>query len=67
MLNNSFTEEEGRHAILNLATGKAAGEDTIPSEFYKVYLDCILPIYMDILSSIYTGVESPPPGNRTLI
>lgn len=55
-----FDEDDVKEAIKSLPTCKASGLDSLPSEFYKAYIDDLAPQLLKFFADTYeTGVLPP--------
>lgn len=56
-LDRSFTVGEIKNAVMSMQSGKSPGSDGFPSEFYKVFIDKLSPLMLNMLrESSETGV-----------
>lgn len=59
-LNSPLTLKEIQVAVKSLQRGKTPGPDGFPAEFYKQYVDDLLPTYREILLKALE-IGAPPP------
>lgn len=66
-LTQPFDEEDVKLAIQSLPTGKAAGLDGLPSEFYKTYADALVPRLLEVYAEAYDRGQLPPMLREALL
>ena len=67
LLDKSVTQEEVKNAIRSMKTGKSAGNDGFPVEYYKEYIDIIAPILTKVFDEAFQTGSLPPTLNEALI
>uniref|UniRef100_A0A8C7XGJ8 Reverse transcriptase domain-containing protein n=1 Tax=Oryzias sinensis TaxID=183150 RepID=A0A8C7XGJ8_9TELE len=50
-LDKPFTAEELKNAVMSMQSGKSPGPDGFPSEFFKVFLDKLSPLMLNMLQT----------------
>ena len=66
-LDSDFTIEEVKTALSKLKSGKAAGIDMIPPDFFKVASDILLPYLVHIFNNIYNKAYFPRAWSQATI
>ena len=66
-LNKSITEKEIRQAIKELRREKSPGDDGLPSEFYKAFVDELIEILVELLNNIRLSEILPSSQKNAII
>lgn len=66
-LESPITEGEIRQAVSLMNTGKSPGNDGIPAEYYKEYIDVLAPMLVKVYQEAFEKSHVPPTFNEFLL
>ncbi|WAR14475.1 hypothetical protein MAR_004580, partial [Mya arenaria] len=67
IFNSHITEEEVLLSVKSLKDGKAAGEDYLPPEFFKISINHILPLMVKLFNRIFSDGYFPEAWSKSII
>lgn len=62
-----IAETEIRKAILMMKAGKSPGYDGIPAEYYRTYIDILVPVLQKVYQETFERGQFPPTFNEAFI
>lgn len=67
ILDKPVSQDEVRKAIQSMKTGKSPGTDGFPVEYYKQYMDILIPVLTKVFEEAFQAGFLPPSLNEALI